>query len=97
MPSSKYWSSSHSEVRKLMQENKRLSKEIEMLRQRDILKASIKRQKTEKFYRSPAGQAVTGISSAFRSLEKQATKPETKRAVSKLSQDFQRLGKKLLK
>lgn len=96
MGSSSYWSNKQQEIKRLTNEKMKLQKEIEFLRHRDILKAEVSKQKKEKFYRTPIGQTYSKLGSAYRALEKEATSPKTKQAVSKLEKDIGKLAKKLL-
>jgi hypothetical protein len=100
MGTSKYWKFNfqkkpitQEELNKLKKERDRLSKEIEGLRERDILKAEIKRSKTEKFYRSPSGKLALTLRQAGGTLAHnwQTSAPERK----KLGKELLNLYKKL--
>ena len=91
-----YWTTNKKEINKLTKERDRLNRELELLRQRDILKANISRQKKEKFYRSGTGKVyLTGIQSA-KAVERKLTSPGVKKTASKLTSDLKKLSKKLM-
>lgn len=95
MSTSKYWSTSKAEIKRLKKRRKELNKEIQMLRERDMLKAEIARQSREKFYRSRAGKAYLTGKRIGGGIKKIATSPETKKRMSKLERDIEALGKKV--
>lgn len=96
MSTSNYWSQSEAQkVRKLEAERKKLESELNVLRQRDILKQQIARAKKEKFYRSPGGKIYLGTAAAIGGIKRELQKPETKKAMTKVERDIGRLWKKL--
>lgn len=68
--SSKYWKLKQ-EVIKLKKQTKKEEEKLELMRERDILKNKLERQKKERFFRSKGGRFIVGTRKFIKSTEPQ--------------------------
>lgn len=88
MATSKYWEM-QKQIKRLKKQKKKTAKELEIMRQRDVLQKQVKRQKQEKFYRSKLGKFTVASRKAWEGSAE--TRKKARKTMAKAYKDLSKL------